>query len=57
MRILAPLLAEYGFSCDAAGLRLLDRAVYAHMTDAPEVGARAKALAKLVMGDVWDEAA
>ena len=49
------LLERRGFPPDAAGLAQMERAVAAHMADAPEVGKRAKALMIQLMGDIWDE--
>lgn len=47
------LLCEYGFEPSKEGLSSMERAIAAHMSDAPEVGARGKELMLGIMGDIW----
>jgi len=54
-RVLAPVLASYGFRSGEAGVREMERAVYAWMADDPSVGARGKALTIALMGAIWSE--
>ena len=55
----APPITPSKFPASPRGLimfYLLGHQVAAHMGDDPAVGARGKALMKLVMGDIWEEA-
>jgi hypothetical protein len=53
-RTCAGLCSAYGFEASTAGFQALERACYAHLADDPAVGSRAKALARDLMGDVWE---
>jgi len=53
-KVCAGLQAAYGFPAGPEGFKEMERACFAHMADAPAVGARAKALATTLMGDVWE---
>jgi hypothetical protein len=56
-RVLAPVLDAHGFPSGEAGVREMERAVYAWMADNPSVGARGKALTMALMGAIWGEEA
>eukprot|EP00614_Pseudopedinella_elastica_P004558 CAMPEP_0172604160 /NCGR_PEP_ID=MMETSP1068-20121228/24399_1 /TAXON_ID=35684 /ORGANISM="Pseudopedinella elastica, Strain CCMP716" /LENGTH=470 /DNA_ID=CAMNT_0013406113 /DNA_START=67 /DNA_END=1479 /DNA_ORIENTATION=- len=55
LHVQRPILEAHGFETTEAGLAQLERAIAAHMVDAPEVGEEMKGLMRRIMGDIWEE--
>ena len=51
------LLVENGFDPTAEGLVEMERSIAAHMASTPAVGTRGKDLMRLIMGEIWPDAA